>query len=323
MSSTSRFAAATALFMATLAGCSPSPQQKLSREVPALVNGAPITRVDLDRAVRALLSQSRMAQPVAPQVMKKATETALEQLISAELLYQAGAAVKVPDLERQVRDRIAESRSRYRSQAEYDKALSSAQMSQKEVELAVRKDIVINNLIMQQFLPKAQVSEQEIESFYRENRDSSFRLGERVRVSQILVPVPEQAPPAVKKQARERALALLQRVRKGEGFAAVASLESAPPTNERGGDMGVLGKGDTVPSFEKAAFALKVGEVSGVVETPAGFHIIKVSQKLPAASVGLDEARGQIAGYLKQAKVRKAAAAYAAKLRAKARVEQI
>lgn len=318
-----RFAAAAVLFSATLAACGQSPQQKLSQEVPALVNGAPITRGEVDRAVKALLSQNKMAQPIAPEVMKKATEAALDQLVSAELLYQAASEMKVADLDRQVRDRIAQSRSRYRSGADYEKALGSVGMSRKEVELAVRKDILINNLVGTQFVPKATVSEAEIEKFYRENREKVFRLGERVRVSQILVPVPEQAPPAAKKQAGEKALALLQRVRQGEDFSAVASLESAPPANKNGGDMGILSRGEAVPSFEKAAFGLKVGEVSNVVETPVGFHIVKLLQKLPPATASLDEARGQIVRYLQQSKVRKAVAEYAAQLRASAVIQRI
>jgi peptidyl-prolyl cis-trans isomerase C len=322
MSSRTRFAALAALCLATFPGCQQS-QQKLSKEVPALVNGAPITRAEVDRAAKALLSQNKIARPVAPQVLEKAAQSAVEQLIAAELLYQAGSKIEVPDLERQVRDRIAQSRSRYKTEAEYDKALGLVGMSQKEVEVAVRKDIVINNLIKTRFLPSASVSEEEIGEFYRENRDKVFRVGERVRVSQILVPVSEQASPALKMQAREKAQALLKRVQNGEDFAAVASLESAPPTNKDGGDMGVLARGEAVPSFEKAAFALKPGEVSGLVETPVGLHIIKMRQKLPPATARLDEARGQIALYLQQAKVRKSLAQYAAQLRAKAKVERI
>lgn len=318
-----RFAATALFWLAILAACRQSPQQKLSQDVPALVNGAPITRGEVDRAVKALLSQNRMAQPIAPEVMKKATEAALDQLISAELLYQAASEMGVADLDRQVRERIAQSRSRYRTGDDYEKALDSVEMSQKEVELAVRKDILINNLIRTQFLPKATVSEAEIEKFYRENREKAFRLGERVRVRQILVPVPEQAPPAARKQAREKALALLQRVRKGEDFAAVASLESAPPTNKNGGDMGILNRGEAVPSFERVAFGLKVGEVSEVVETPVGFHIVKLSQKLPPATARLDEARGQIVRYLQQSKVRKSVAQYAAQLRASGQIQKI
>ncbi|TSK05084.1 MAG: peptidylprolyl isomerase [Geobacter sp.] len=313
--------AAAAIFMA-IAGCSRSPQYELSREVPVLVNGAPISRVEVDRAAKAFLAQQGVAQPATPEVMKKAEAAACEQLITAELLYQEGCKLPVKDIDSRVAQTVAQSRSRYRSDEEFNQALKSVDMTRKEVEAAVRKDIIIGNLAQARCANAIQVSAAEITRFYEVNKDK-FRLRERVRASQILVKVSEQAAPEVREQARAKAVALLRRVRGGEDFTALARVESAPPTNRNGGDLGVLNRGEAPPAFERAAFALKPGEVSEVVETPLGFHIVKLVQKLPPSVTSLDEEKARIAAYLKQDKMRRAVAELAGKLRTGARIEKL
>lgn len=314
-------AAAVVVFLA-LAGCSQSPKSKLSRDVPALVNGAPITRAEVARAAKALLAQNAVAQPAPPELVKKAKEAAMEQLVTAELLYQEARKHQVKDLDRLVSQRTAQGRARYRSQQEYDEALKSVGMTAKEVETALRKDIVIASFTQRQFGPGTEVPEAECRMFYEQNREK-FKRGERVRASQILVQVPEQAAAQVREQASSRAHALLRRVRGGEDFAALANAESAPPTNRNGGDLGVLNRGEAPPAFESAAFALKVGEVSDVVETPLGYHIVKLVQKLPPSTAGFGEVKAQIAEYLRQDRMRRAISEFAGSLRAKAKIEKL
>jgi len=324
MSFNCRTSFAAALCLVTLVGCNKAPvEQQVSLEVPATVNGAPITRAEVDRAAKALLAQSNLAAPIAPEAMEKTAKAAVDQLIGAELLHQAAEKVEVKDLERQVAEKMAQTKSGYPSQFEFEKALKSAHLTLKELEVALRKDVIINNMIEKQFVPQAVVSGSEIRKFYDENKEKAFRQGERVRISQILVPVSEKAGPEVRRQARDRTLALLKRVREGEDFAALANAESAPPTNKNGGNMGILGKGDTVSSFERAAFALKAGEVSGLVETPVGYHIIKLYERLPAGTAVFAEVESWIAAHLKQEKVRKAVNDYVTQLRAKAKIEKV
>lgn len=319
-----------ALALLSLSACSSvsdtekqaAPKQPTSAVVEK-VNGVPITRTELDRAMKALLAQSSVPQPIKPEVMKQVTEAALNQITSAELLYQAASKLEVKDLEKQVSLKVAKSKREYASQAEFDKALSSVGLTQKEMEEAARKDIVINNLIQTKFGSQAPVTEDEVRKFYTENKEKVFTLGERINVSHILVGVPEKASAEARKQAREKAVALLKRVKGGEDLAKVAKAESSCPSKAQGGNLGTLAKGQMVAAFEKAAFALKAGEISDVVETEFGYHIIKVAQKLPPSKEKYEDAKANIVVYLKREKVRKAVAEYVEQLRAKAKIEKV
>lgn len=314
---------AAAVSLLALAACAGEPAKNSPTAAVEKVNGAAITRADLDRTMKALLGQGRDPKQLPPDMLKKATEAALNQLTAAELLYQAGMKLEIKDLDKQVAARIAQSKYQYPSQAEFDKALQSVGMTQKEMEEAARKDIVINNLIAQRFANKADVAEAEVLKYYEDNKLKEFTQGDRIKVSHILIGVAKGATPEVKKQAKEKALAVLKRVKGGEPFADVAKKESTSPSKEQGGDLGILGKGQTVPAFEKIAFSLKAGEISDVVETDFGYHVIKVDKKFGPSTDRFEDVKGQIAVNIKREKIRQMIAAYVETLRGKAKIEKV
>lgn len=313
---------AAAVSLLALAACAAEPAKDSTQAAVEKVNGTPITKAQLDRTIKAMVGQRDLKQ-LPPDMLKKATDAALNQLTAAELLYQDGMKLGVKDLDKQVTARITQSKYQYPSQAEFDKALKSVDMTQKDLEEAARKDIVINNLIVQRFADKADVSEAEVRKYYEENKLKQFTQGERIKVSHILIGVAKDASIDAKRQAMEKALDVLKRVKGGEPFADVAKKESTSPTKEQGGSIGIIGRGQTMPPFEKAAFALKPGEISNVVETPLGYHIIKVEQKLPPATERYEDVKNQIAGNIKREKIRQLLAAYVEQLRGKAKIEKV
>jgi peptidyl-prolyl cis-trans isomerase C len=113
--------------------------------------------------------------------------------------------------------------------------------------------------------------------------------------------VPEQADEPTKAKARVQADDVLAQLKKGAAFADLAKKYSQDPGSApNGGDLGFFGKGQMVPAFEQAAFGLKPGQTSGVVETPFGYHIIRVSEAKAGRDLTYDEVKGQIDDYLKQ-----------------------
>ncbi|TGU74943.1 peptidylprolyl isomerase [Geomonas terrae] len=313
---------AAAVSLLALAACAAEPAKDSPQATVEKVNGAPITRAQLDRTIKALVGQRDLKQ-LPPDMLKKATEAALNQLTAAELLYQDGIKLGVKDLDKQVTERITQSKYQYPSQAEFDKALKSVDMTQKDLEEAARKDIVINNLIVQRFADKADVADAEVRKYYEENKLKQFTQGERLKVSHILIGVAKDASIDAKRQAMEKAMAVLKRVKGGEPFADVAKKESTSPTKDQGGSIGIIGRGQTMPPFEKAAFALKPGEISNVVETALGYHVIKVEQKLPPATERYEDVKNQIAGNIKREKIRQLLATYVEQLRGKAKIEKV
>jgi hypothetical protein len=116
---------------------------------------------------------------------------------------------------------------------------------------------------------------------------------------------PEKPKPLTKDEARKKSQDLLERARKGEDFAKLATENSDDPgSKDKGGEYDFFGHGKMVPEFEKAAFALKAGEISDLVETQFGFHIIKLEERRAAASPDTDQkVRQQIVDKLKQEKL--------------------
>ncbi|MCC6072509.1 SurA N-terminal domain-containing protein [Massilia sp. GCM10020059] len=150
------------------------------------------------------------------------------------------------------------------------------------------------------------VSDAEVADFYTKNQQR-FGAPERRTASHILINANKSASAADKAAAKQKAEAILAEVRANPAnFAAIAKAKSQDPGSaELGGDLGVVEKGAFVPSVEDAIAKLKQGEISGLVESEFGYHIITVTSVVPAATKSLDEVKGEITAELKKAKMSK------------------
>ena len=150
------------------------------------------------------------------------------------------------------------------------------------------------------------VSEQDLQSYYKRNLDL-YRIQNRVRASHILLKTLGKEPDEIE-TVRKRVEAILERLRNGEDFARLARRNSDDAaTTPRGGDLGWIVRGQTVPEFEKAAFSLEPGALSEVIQTQYGFHIVKVHEHQRARQKPLEEVRNQILPRVTQQKAERAA----------------
>lgn len=147
--------------------------------------------------------------------------------------------------------------------------------------LDLKKRIIVEAFLKKKVESDAQVSDAELKKFYDKNIDK-FKSGEQIRASHILVKTEKEAKDV---QAQLKA---------GAPFEEVAKKSSVDSSAAKGGDLGWFGKGAMVPAFEKVALALKEGEVSGIVKTDFGFHIIKLTGKRAAGVRPFDEVKDQI-----------------------------
>ncbi|HEU0265647.1 MAG TPA: peptidylprolyl isomerase [Geobacterales bacterium] len=286
-----------------------STKEKKSAEAPksatiATVNGSSISRKELDLAVKIMMEQNQVAQPT-PELASQMEEAVTQQLISSELLYQAGSKLKIADLDKQVAEKLSERKARYATPEKFQEEIGRYGMTEKDLDQLVRKSIVISNYIEQEIASKVTVSADDAKKFYDDNQDK-FKMPESIRASHILVAVDASASKEDKEKSRKLAEDILKRVKKGEDFAEVAKKESKCPSATVGGDLGYFAQGQMVPPFEEAAFKLKVGEISDVVETKFGYHIIKVTDKKPAGTTPFDEVKERIMEYLKGQQIQKA-----------------
>jgi peptidyl-prolyl cis-trans isomerase D len=145
---------------------------------------------------------------------------------------------------------------------------------------------------------KVDISQEEIKAYYEENIDDFF-MQQQVKARHILFKVPPDADSTKVEEARKRAEEILARAKKGEDFASLAEKYSEGPTAKKGGDLGYSPRGRMVKQFEDAAFSLKPGELSAVVRTQFGFHIIKVEDVQQERTQSLDEVRKSIESTLR------------------------
>jgi peptidyl-prolyl cis-trans isomerase C len=291
------------------------------KEAVARVNGVAISAQELTRASKVMLSGQNGMLPSADQ-QKEFEKQALQQLVSAELLYQAGQKLEIKDLDKQVDDKLAQGRAKFGNEEGFAKAMKELDMQEKDLRDYTRRDLIITNFIEKSIVPKVTVSEEDARKFYNENPDK-FTKSEAVKASHILIGVDQKATAEEKKAAREKAEKLRKELAGGADFAALAKGSSTCPSSQQGGDLGYFGKGQMVPAFEVAAFSLKPGEISEVVETQFGYHIIKLTDKKAAEKVEFKEARPRIEDYLKNQKVGAAVNDYLAEARKTAKIETL
>jgi peptidyl-prolyl cis-trans isomerase D len=169
-------------------------------------------------------------------------------------------------------------------------------------------------------LASVQVSRDELQAYYDQHRDQ-YRLPQQVKVSHIWIKMPLPGPDGkidekAVAEAQHRADDLLKQLKSGAKFEEIAKKSSEDPGSaSAGGSLGWIGKGQTSPEFEKAAFSLPTGQISDVVKSSDGFHIIRVDEKQDAHMKTLDEVKAQIEPVLKQQKAQQVAQRQAEELR--------
>jgi peptidyl-prolyl cis-trans isomerase D len=168
----------------------------------------------------------------------------------------------------------------------------------------------------------ASVTDQELQAYYDQHRDE-YRLPEQVKVAHILIKTPLPGPDGKVDEkgvevARKKAEDVLKQVKAGGDFAKLATQYSEDPgSGKSGGELGWIGRGRTVPEFEKAAFSLPKGQTSDLVKSSYGFHIIRVEDKQDAHVKTLAEVKSEIEGKVKEEK-----AAHATEVAANALLSQ-
>jgi peptidyl-prolyl cis-trans isomerase D len=146
---------------------------------------------------------------------------------------------------------------------------------------------------------KIEVDEDKIKAYYQENIND-FREPEKRKARHILLKATPEDSEQTHKQKAAEAADILAKARQGEDFAALAKQYSEGPSKDQGGDLGYFSSGQMVPAFNDAVFNLKTGDISDVVKTQFGYHIIKLEDIKPATTKSLDQVRQQIVTILQQ-----------------------
>ncbi|OPY79411.1 MAG: Foldase protein PrsA 1 precursor [Syntrophorhabdus sp. PtaU1.Bin058] len=298
---------------------SPAQAQK-KPGVVAVVNGAEISVDDfnreLNRIQRIVLNTGKPL--TCSQVTRLRTEV-VEGMVRRELLIQE-SLTKVKVTEAEINEALKKLKEQYPSETDFTNALTEMRISPAALRKQVERTLAVQKMIETQFASKASVTDKEIWAYYDRNRDS-FRQPEQVRASHILIKTDPQWDAKKKAEARKKIDDVMAKLKQKQDFESLARAYSEDPSASKGGDIGYVRQGQLLKPFEEALFALKPGEVSEVMETRLGYHIIKATDRKPETTVPFENLKDRIRTLLKQEKGQQEANAYIATVRGKAKVE--
>ncbi len=300
-------------------GQPPQPVPAQIPEVVARVNGEAIGKGEFDQAVMAL--EANAGQQVPTDQRDAVLRGVLDQLIGYHLLVQETKARKVIVPETDLDARIAQIRQQFPSDDAFKQVLAQRNMTLEKLRADAGDDLRVSKMLDAEIGAKIAVTPAQVDEFYQKNPDQ-FQQGESVRASHILISFPQNADAAAKLTAKTKAEAVLKEVKAGKDFAALAKEHSQDPGSApNGGDLGFFQQGQMVPAFDQVAFKLSPGEISELVETNFGYHIIKVAEKKAAGVIPLADVRPQVQQFLEGQNRQMQTQTFVESLKAKGKVE--
>jgi peptidyl-prolyl cis-trans isomerase C len=288
------------------------PPEKASALFPDEVivkgKGIEIKRSQLDDAMLSIKSTAAaQGQTIPPDHLSVLEQQVLDRLIQIQLLLNKAAEADKKIGQDTTDARMADIKTRAGSDEALTRQLKSVGTTQQELRSKMLEEATAQAVLEREL--KLQVNDAEVKKFYDDN-PAKFEQPEMVRASHILLstrdPDTGKELPEDKKAAKHKeAEALLKRARAGEDFAKLAKDNSEDPGSKDKGGEYEFPRGQMVPEFEAAAFSLKTNEVSDIVTTQFGYHIIKLSEKIPAKAVELAKVAPRVKDYLSQQQMQK------------------
>jgi len=277
------------------------------RENVATVGGAGISLADFNERMEKKLSLMADVPSLNEKQVVLLKADVLNELIDEKVMINRADKLGISVSDGELKKRIEEIKKDYPEEGfkEIFKGRESHYRTWKE---ELRKRLILEILIHQEVTPQITVTDEEILSYVKSHAKEGISE-ERVRISQILLP------------DREKADAVLERLNNGEDFAKVAKDVSTDPEAEKEGDMGFFSRGVLPEALDRVVFSLSPGKISKVVETPYGYHIIKVLEKEKGGEVLSVKAREKVRAKLKREKEERAYSEWLGRLRSKAVVK--
>jgi len=312
-------------------GAAVAPAEPNEGPVVVTVNGREIRANIVDNRVNLRMRQfggqlANMPPQFATQFRNQIKQQVVDNLVAELLLDEEVAAANIEISDAQVVAEMEKTAAAQQPPITLDdfKARVEAQGGNfQDVKDEFRKGMGYRRIMDRQWAEKAQVTDEEAKTYYDEH-PKEFQTPEQVRASHILIKPdttdPNTDPNEAKIAAKAETEKLLAQIKDGADFAELAKAHSGCSSAAKGGDLDFFARGDMVPPFEDVAFAMKPGEMSDVVETKFGFHIIKVTDHKDASDISFDEAKADLLARL--IKERKAAVSkeYIQSLREKATI---
>jgi peptidyl-prolyl cis-trans isomerase C len=281
------------------------------------VNDQKIYMSDLARQMR-FMGIDPKASNMSKENFIKARDQIIDSLIDQELLYEEGKKAGFEPKDTEVDEKIAEIKAQT---PQFEQILKMQGLTEKKFAVLVKRNLAMQNFIEKKIQPTAKpVTDEDIKQYYEENK-AKYVQKESVKASHILLKVEPDAPEQEKTDAKNKLQSILQEARNGSDFAELAKKNSQCPSAPKGGDLGYFSRGQMVKPFEDAAFALKLGGISDVVETQFGYHIILLQDKKPGKQLSVEESKQNIEAALSDKYLNDALAGWIKPIKEKASIK--
>jgi peptidyl-prolyl cis-trans isomerase C len=280
---------------------------KTTKEAPpadkyiAKVNGVEISNIDMERKFNLIKERyASMGMPLDDSKLQEFRKNIINSLVEQEVLYQESSAQGIKIEPAEIKTELENFKKQFETEDAFKKQIAEMNFTEEIILSQIGRSKSIQKFINDKIMPDIKVSNDDVKKYYDSHPDE-FKLPERVHASHILVKVDPKDKDAekLKKEAKKKIEGIKTKLDKGEDFAKLATENSDCPSKAKGGDLGFFERGQMVKPFEEAAFSLKPGEVSAIVETQFGYHIIKAQEKKEASTLAFDEIKEKLQQKLK------------------------
>jgi len=269
----------------------------------AVVNGKEISQAEFEREITGLQQQySKIGKSISESQLSKIKNDILERLINQELLYQQSQKNGIKVEKSAVDNQLTKFKANFSKEGQFKDWLTQMKLTENHMRAQFEEGLAIQQYIDTEFGEKITITDEKTKQFYDDHPDF-FKQPEKIKASHILIKTDAEANETTKAEAYKQIENIQKRLQTGDDFATIAKELSQCPSSANGGDLGYFGRGQMVKPFEEAAFSLKAGELSGIVETTFGYHLIKVYEKKPAMVTPYVDIKDKLKQHLKRMEI--------------------
>ncbi len=290
--------------------------------IVAIVNQEVITLSEVERYAEPFIKELKSEDPFQRKEEKKELyRKILDKLIEERLLDQEAKRLGIKVTSKEIESVIEDIRQRNNlTQEGLAKALEkegqTLESFKKQIERRLQSSKLINLSIKVDF----KIDEKRLREFYEKNIEL-YKRDELYRPAHIFFAIPKDANPAKVNEIKKRCQMVLEKIKKGEDFGEMALLYSEDPSSKDRGDLGYFKKGDLLPAIEKEALRLKVGEISSIIRSEFGFHIVKLLDKKGGDPIPFEEVVENVRKDLMEREIEKSLKQYLSTLKEKSVIE--
>jgi peptidyl-prolyl cis-trans isomerase SurA len=290
--------------------------------VVAVVNQEIITFSEVEKWVNPLRenieTEDRFErQQQLQEIYRKALEKLIEEKLIEQEVKKSGIKVSSKEIEAAIEE---VKRRNAATQEDLEKALAAEGLTLEIYKKQIEKGLQWKKLVTWAVMVETKVGEKELRDFYQKNIQR-YRANETYRPSHILFIVPKEATPEKIQEIRKKCQKVLEKIKEGEDFGEMALLYSEDTSSKDRGDLGYFKRGELLPAFEREVLRLKVGEMSGIVRTEFGFHIIKLLDHKGIDPFPFEEVKERVQADYHESEMEKAYRQFLSTLKGKSIIE--